>query len=62
MVALINEWLSDSHLNETTVGVLLVIFTSNIYMLVFYTSIYAQIYLQINIYLQFIYKLILCLN
>ena len=36
----------------STVGVLLVILTSSIDILVFYTSIYVQ-FIQINIYLQF---------
>ena len=47
---------------DTSVGLLLVILTSNINILGLYLLVSLAIYLQIDIYSRFIYKLILFLN
>ena len=48
--------------NRLSLGLLLVIFTSSINILVLYLLVLLAIYLQIDIYPRFIYKLILVLD
>ena len=60
----ISNWvfIENYNLGGSNVGLLLVILTSSINLLVIYLLVLLAIYLQIDIYPRFIYKLILFLN